>query len=57
MLTLNQWFLTGGHASPGDVSKFPGGRWPLTRSTAWKVFERESVPSNYLFKVRELETK
>jgi len=44
---IEQWFLIGGHASQGVSLNFQADA-SLTRSTIWKVFERESVPSNLL---------
>jgi len=41
----------------GSVNKFPGGARTITRSTTWKVFERENVVANLLIWSQEFWSK
>jgi len=60
LIVLKQWFLTWGHASPGDVNIFPGERKLL------QLYNMESLINTFtnkytcfynVFKVRGFETK
>jgi len=51
LLRLGQWFITGGHTSPGSVKKFPRDREPLRALQHGKFLNRKVFRPSCLFKV------